>query len=281
MAAETGRTARPRRWERGAWGWFALLTVLALITVFPLLWMLTSSFKGPAEVTGTAPLPEDPTLDNFVHVFTQVPFLRYMFNSLLVAGVVTVVALFFHSMAAYALARLRFPGREAIFVFVFSTLLITVPAILVPLFLIVRELGLLDSYAGLILPAIFNAFGIFLLRQFYLGIPGELEEAARMDGAGYWRVYWSIILPMSRPIFAALAVFFFLTNWNAYVWPLLITSDGSLTMVQNGISGFQDQFGADWNYVIAAATVAAVPTLLAFLVFQRQIVESVKTSGLK
>src|SRR5690625_944614 len=283
MAAETARTARtrPRRYSKGTWGWFTLLSVLALITVFPLFWMLSSSFKGPAEVTGTAPLPADPTLDNFVYVFTQVPFLRYMFNSLLVATVVTVAALLFHSMAAYALARLRFPGREPIFVFIFATLLITVPAILVPLFLIVRELGMLDSYAGLIIPAIFNAFGIFLLRQFYLAIPDELEEAARIDGAGYWRIYWSIILPMSRPIFAALAVFFFLTNWNAYIWPLVVTSDTSLIMVQNGISSFQDQFGADWNYVIAAATVAAVPTMALFFVFQRQIVESVKTSGLK
>ncbi|WP_461003499.1 carbohydrate ABC transporter permease [Streptomonospora sediminis] len=281
MAAGTARTIRPRRGSKGTRGRFALLAVLALVALFPLFWMVSSSFKGPAEVTGTAPLPADPTLDNFVHVFTQVPFLRYMFNSLLVATVVTVVSLFFHSMAAYALARLRFPGREAVFVFVFSTLLITVPAILVPLFLVVRELGLLDSYAGLIVPAIFNAFGIFLLRQFYLGIPDELEEAARMDGAGYWRIYWSIILPLSRPIFAALAVFFFLANWNAYIWPLVVTSDSSLIMVQNGIAGFQDQFGADWNYVIAAATVAAVPTMAVFMVFQRQIVASVKTSGLK
>ncbi|GAA3738713.1 multiple sugar transport system permease protein [Spinactinospora alkalitolerans] len=283
----TGRPAPARRPAAAARGgvpkgfYVALAAVLAIVAVFPLLWMLTSSIKGPEEVVNGRLLPKEPTFDNYVYVFTQVPFLRYMANSLFVSVTVTVVALLFHSMAAYALARLRFRGRETVFVAVFSTLLITVPAIIVPLFLIVRELGILNSYAGLIIPAIFNAFGIFLLRQFYLSIPDELEEAARIDGAGYWQVYWRVVLPLSRPIFAALAVFFFLANWNAYVWPMVATSDQALTVVQLGIAGFQDQYGADWNYIIAAATVAALPTMLVFFMFQRQIVESIKTTGLK
>lgn len=260
---------------------FVLATVLALLVIFPLFWMVTSAFKGPAEVNGGRLIPADPTLENFVYVFTQVPFLRYLLNSLLVATTITVVALFFHSMAAYALARLSFPGREALFVAILSTLLITFPAIAVPLFLVVKELGMLDSYAGLIVPPIFNAYGIFLLRQFYLSIPKELEEAAIVDGASYWRVYWSIILPLSRPILATLAVFFFIVNWNAFIWPLLITSDENLTVVQVGIASFQQQYGSDWNYILAASTVAALPTLAIFFVFQRQIVESIKTSGFK
>src|SRR5690606_35222686 len=140
-------------------------------------------FKGPSEVTAPNIIPADPTFDNFRYVFTQVPFLRYLFNSFMVSATVTVVALWFHSMAAYALARLRFPGREGVFVAIFATLLITVPAVIVPLFLIVRTLGMLDSYAGLIIPPLFSAFGIFLLRQFYLSIPRDLEEAAIVDGA--------------------------------------------------------------------------------------------------
>jgi ABC-type glycerol-3-phosphate transport system permease component len=177
------------------------------------------------EVYQAGVVPETPTLENFEYVFTQVPFARYMFNSFLVSATVTIVALLFHSMAAYALARLRFPGREFVFSLIFATLLVSLPVILVPLFVLVRAMGLLDSYAGLIVPAIFNAFGIFLLRQFYLGIPGELEEAAILDGAGYWRVYTNIILPLSRPILAALAVFFFLANWNSFLWPLTVTSN--------------------------------------------------------
>ncbi|HEX6014167.1 MAG TPA: carbohydrate ABC transporter permease [Geminicoccaceae bacterium] len=150
-----------------------------------------------------------------------------------------------------------------------------------PLFIVARELGMLDSYAGLIVPAIFNAFGIFLLRQFYLSVPRELEEAALIDGAGYWRIYWSIILPLSKPMLAALAIFFFVVNWNAFLWPITITSSERLWVVQVAIASFQDQHAASWNYIMAASTVVVLPTLALFLVFQRQIVESIKTGGLK
>ena len=260
---------------------FALTAVLALLAVFPLLWMFSSAFKGPDEVNSVNLIPAAPTLDNFLYVFTEVPFLRYMLNSFFVAGAVTLAALWFHSMAAYALARLRFPGRDVLFFAIFSTLLVALPVILVPLFILVREMGMLDSYAGLIIPAIFNAFGIFLLRQFYVGMPKELEEAAFVDGCGYWRVYWNVILPLSRPILAALAVFFFLANWNSFLWPLTITQDQDLWMIQVAIASFQTQYAGAWNYIMAAATVAAIPTMALFFVFQRQLVESIKTSGFK
>jgi len=146
---------------------------------------------------------------------------------------------------------------------------------------LVRAMGLLNTYGGLIVPAIFNAFGIFLLRQFYLGIPHELEEAAILDGAGYWRVYANIILPLSKPILAALGVFFFLANWNSFLWPLTITSDPDLWVVQTGIASFQEQYSSAQNYIMAAATVVAMPTMVLFLIFQRQLVESIKTSGFK
>ncbi|MGW8887209.1 carbohydrate ABC transporter permease [Streptomyces sp. NPDC055749] len=262
--------------------WLTLLAaVLSLVSVFPVLYMAISSFKTRAQVTDGRLIPDQFTVQNFVYVFTEVPFARYLLNSFLVSAIVTVVALLFHSMAAYALARLRFPGREALFATIFSTLLITAPVVLIPLFLVAGQLGILDSYAGLIIPAVFNAFGIFLLRQFYLGLPRELEEAAIIDGCGHWRVYWNVVLPLSRPVLSALAVFFFLANWNSFVWPLVATNDPNLTVVQLGISSFQSQYGANWNFVLAAATVAALPMLALFFAFQRQIVESIKTSGLK
>lgn len=276
-----GRPRRRRRWTLGTTMLFTIGVVLALATIFPLVWMVTGAFKPAAEVNGSALLPSEPTLENFRYVLTQVPFLRYMFNSLIVSAAVTVLALWFHSMAAYALARLRFPGRETIFLLIFSTMLVSLPVILIPTFVVVRTLGMVDSYAGLIVPAIFNAFGIFLLRQFYVSLPAELEEAALVDGASYWRIYRSIILPLSRPILSALTVFFFLTNWNSFVWPLTITSNPDLRVVQLGIATFQQQYQADWNYVLAAATVAALPTLLVFFFFQRQIVESIKSAGFK
>ena len=260
---------------------FAGTALLALATVSPLLWMISAAFKGPGEIFSPTLFPAHPTFDNFRYVFTQLPFFRYMFNSFFVSGTVTVLALFFHSMAAFALARLRFPGREMIFLIIFSTFLVSLPVIIVPLFILVRQLGLLNSYGGLIIPAIFNAFGIFLLRQFYISIPAELQEAAILDGASYWRIYWNIILPLSRPILAALAVFFFLANWNAFIWPLTITTDQNLWVVQIAIASFHQQYTSSWNYIMAGSAIVALPTLLLFFIFQRQLIESIKTSGLK
>jgi multiple sugar transport system permease protein len=261
--------------------WMTVAAILALMTIFPLLWMVSISFKTAQESFSPALLPTAPTFENFTYVITEVPFIRYMLNSLFVSATVTVVALFFHSMAGYALARLRFPGRELIFLAIFSTLLVSLPVVIVPLFIIVRAMGMLNSYAGLIIPAIFNAFGIFLLRQYYLSMPREIEEAAVIDGAGYWRIYWSVILPLSKPILSALAILFFLANWNAFLWPLTVASDQNLWVVQVGIVNFKSEYSAAWNYMMAASTIVAIPTLVLFLVFQRQIMDSIKTSGLK
>ncbi|MER6946245.1 carbohydrate ABC transporter permease [Nonomuraea sp. NPDC000554] len=254
--------------------------VLAAITVAPLLWLLVTVLKPKGEIFEAA-LPTSLTLDNLRYVLTEVPIGTYMLNSALVSVTVTVVALVLHSMAAYALARLRFPGRRIVFSAIVSTLLVSLPVILVPLFLVARQLGLLDTYAGLILPAIFHAFGIFLLRQYYLSVPRELEEAADLDGCGYFRRWWQVILPLSRPVLASLAVLFFLANWNAFLWPLTATRDPGLRMVQVGIAALQGQYGSAWNYVLAATVIAAVPTVIAFVIGQRRLVEAIKTSGLK
>ena len=261
--------------------WMVVTAILAFMTLFPLLWMVSIAFKPAAESFSSNLIPQAPTLDNFIYVLTGVPFIRYMANSVLVSATVTIVALFFHTMAGYALARLRFPGREVMFLSIFSTFLVSLPVIIVPLFVIVKAMGMLNSYAGLIIPAIFNAFGIFLLRQYYLSLPKEIEEAARIDGAGYWRIYWSVILPLSRPIMSALAILFFLVNWNSFLWPLTITSDPDLWVVQLGIANFKSQYSASWNYMMAASTIVAIPTLILFVIFQRQIMDSLKTSGLK
>ena len=260
---------------------FCFTAILAVLTVSPLIWMICASLKPGDETFSPNMLPQHWTLENFQYVFTALPFWRYMLNSLFVAGTITVIALWFHSMAGFALARLRFPGREVIFLTIFSTFLVSLPVIIVPLFILVRQMGIVNSYAGLIIPAIFNAFGIFLLRQFYISIPQELQEAAVIDGASYFRIYWSVMLPLSRPILAALAVFFFLANWNAFIWPLTITNDQNLWVVQIAIASFHQQYSSSWNYIMAGSTIVAVPTLLLFFIFQRQLVESIKTSGLK
>jgi multiple sugar transport system permease protein len=260
---------------------FCFTAVLAILTVSPLVWMICASLKPGDETFSPNVLPQHWTLENFQYVFTASHFWRYMLNSFFIAGTITVVALWFHSMAGFALARLKFPGREVIFLAIFSTFLVSLPVIIVPLFILVRQMGMVNTYAGLIIPAIFNAFGIFLLRQFYIAIPHELQEAAVIDGASYFRIYWSVMLPLSRPILAALAVFFFLANWNAFIWPLTITNDQNLWVVQIAIASFHNQYSSSWNYIMAGSAIVALPTLLLFFIFQRQLVESIKTSGLK
>ena len=257
-----------------------LAYLAALLTVAPLLWLALAAFRPESELFSPS-WPSTLTLSNVVYVLTEVPFLRYLANSAFVATAVTVLALAAHSMAAYALARMSFRGRGMAFASVVATLLVSLPVILVPLFLIVRSLGLVDSYAGLIVPGVFNAFGIFLLRQFYLGVPRELEEAAHLDGCGHWRIYWHVVLPLSRPMLAALAVLFFLANWNSFLWPLAVAQDESLTVVQVGIASLQGQYASKQHYVIAAAMLAAIPTVLVFLLGQRWLISSLKTSGLR
>jgi multiple sugar transport system permease protein len=260
-----------------------VLAMLAIVFVFPLFWLITGSLKSADEVIANPPLiwPQQWTLDNFVQVFTTAPFGRWIFNTVLVAGSVTGVALLFHSMAAYSLARLNFPGRGLLFIAVVSTLMITFPVILVPLFILVKELGWINTYWALIIPNIFNAYGIFLMRQFYLGIPRELEEAAIVDGASLVGVYYHVILPLARPIISTLAVFFFLANWNFFLWPLVVTTDPNLQVLQVGIASFTGQYGSEWNLILAASLLATLPIVALFAFFQRYIVESVKMSGLK
>jgi multiple sugar transport system permease protein len=263
------------------WGLFLAIGLLAVLTVSPLVWMVSAAFKEPNEIFVPTLLPKSPTLANFRYVFSQPAFLRSVLNTFFVAGTITAVALLFHSMAAFALARLRFPGRDVIFLGIFSTLLVSFPVIIVPSFMLVRQMGMVNSYAGLIVPAIFNAFGIFLLRQFYISIPRELQEAAIIDGASYWQIYWTVILPLSRPILAALAVFLFLANWNSFLWPLTITTDEELWLVQVAIATFHQEYAAQWNYVVAASTVVASPTLILFFLFQQKLIEAIKISALK
>ena len=283
--ARTRRTVRARRRRKlgDRLVLYALAAIAFVVLAGPLLWMVSSALKTRSDVLADPPsvIPASPQWGNFGDVFQQVPFARYMLNSALVATVVTVVSLLFHSMAAYSLARLRYPGRQVIFVAILTTLMVPFTVIVVPLFIIVDWLGWVDTYWGLIVPMIPHAFGIFLLRQFYLSLPRELEEAAIVDGAGLVRVYWSIVLPLSRPILAALGIFFFLANWNNLLWPLIVTQSSDLWVVQLGIKQFTGQHGSQYQLIMAASTLAALPTLLLFFVLQKRLVEGIKMTGLK
>ena len=261
------------------------LIALAVLVVMagPVLWMISTSLKSSGDALAIPPklIPSHIRWSNYVDVFRAVPFGRFLFNSFFVASVVTAVALLFHSMAGYSLARLRYPGRDLIFVGILATLMVPFTVILIPLFIVVDTFGWVDSYKGLIVPMIPHAFGIFLLRQFYLSIPRGLEEAAMVDGASLLRVYWTIVLPLSRPVLAALGIFFFLANWNNFLWPLVVTQSEHRWVIQLGIQHFTGEHATDYSHVMAASTIAALPTLVLFFALQRRLIEGIKMTGLK
>lgn len=262
---------------------YVVLILLGVLFVFPLYWMFTSALKSPDEIFSVPPTwwPADPQWNHFSEVFDQVPFARWMFNSGFVAVTVTLVALLTHAMAAYSLARLQYRGRRFLFGLIIGTLMVPFWVIMIPLYIEVRAFGWLDTYWALIIPAIPNAFGIFLLHQFYLGIPRELEEAATIDGCSKAGVFFRIVLPLSKPIMAALAVFFFVANWNNFLWPLLVTSASEMKTVQVGIAGFTGQYMNPWAYLMAANSIAVLPNLIVFVLLQRQLMESITMTGIK
>jgi multiple sugar transport system permease protein len=276
------------RWERvprlaGRLALYAIAVVVAFVMLTPVVWMLLGSLKTGSEVVSSSPrlFPAVAQWENYRDLFTLAPFARYIINSFVVTVTVTVVALLLHSMAGYSLARLRYPGRSMIFIGILSTMMVPAAVILIPLFTIVRTLGWIDTYQGLIIPAIPHAFGIFLFRQFFMSVPQDLQDAALMDGAGFLAIYRHIMLPLARPITAALGIFFFLANWNNFLWPLIVTRSDEMRVIQVGIQAFMGAHSNQYQLVMAAATVAAAPTLLLFIVLQRQLVQGIKTTGLK
>jgi multiple sugar transport system permease protein len=286
VAERAGQPARrrdSRRFKPGRITLHLLAVALLGIMVFPIVWSVLLSLKTQSSTLALPPhlLPNPFRWSNFADVFTQVRFGRYLFNSFVVATTVTGCALFFHSMSAYSLARLRYRGRNVIFLAILSTLMVPFTVIVVPLFVMVQKFGWADSYPGLIIPLIFDAFGIFLLRQFYLSLPRELEEAALVDGANLVAVYWRIVLPLSRPILSALGIFYFLANWNNFLWPLVVTQSENHWVVQVGIQQFTGQHTDATQLIAAASSIAVMPMLVMFFVLQRRLVEGVKLSGLK
>jgi multiple sugar transport system permease protein len=263
---------------------YCLLSALAGCFLFPLYCMITAALKPGSEVFKTPPtwIPSQFVWSNFVRVFTIAPlYPRWVLNTFIVSAVVTVVALYLHAMAAYSLARLRYPGRRVIFYLIISTLMIPVTSVLIPRFVIIRVFGWVNTYWGLIIPAIPHAFGIFFLHQFYIQLPRELEEAAIIDGCSPAGVFFRIVLPLSRSEFAALAVFFFLANWNSYLWPLLVVQTPQLKTLQLGLAGFVGPYDNPWGSLMAANTIATIPALLLFFVLQRQLMSSITMTGLK
>lgn len=262
------------------------LVLLAIGVGFPLYWMLALSFT-PEHQIYQWPIqlfPASPTLENYYQIFTRddLQVGRWFINSLIIASAETVLGLFICSLAAYGFARLEFPGRDPLFFSLLFALMVPSQVTLIPSFLLVRWLGWLDSYQGVVLPGVASVFSVFLLRQFFLSIPPELEEAALIDGAGRFRIYWQVVLPLTRAGMVALMIFLFLGSWNNLLWPLIVLNRLEMRTLTVGLTVLRGTYGAEqMGVVMAGAAVASIPVLIFYAIFQRQILKSIMLTGLK
>ena len=257
--------------------------LLAVTMVAPFLYMVATSLMDEFEVLRYPPalLPATPHPGNYGAALTALPFGRFFFNSVLFAGAVVVGQVFTSAAAAYAFARLRFPGRYRVFLAFLSVLMVPAIVLLIPRFLIINALGWVDSYAGLISTELVSVWGIFLLRQFFLTIPRDLEDAARLDGAGEWAIFRRVVLPLSKPALATLAVFAFVDQWKSFLWPLIATRSVEMQVVEVGIASFHGIYYTNWPYQMAAAVAAVVPLLIVFFFAQRYFIQGIQLTGLK
>nr|WP_254075687.1 carbohydrate ABC transporter permease [Paenibacillus tritici] len=267
-------------------GVYAALTVVSLIMLVPFLWMLSTSFKQPQDIFTYPPqlIPPVFRFQNYVDVFTLIPFHRFYFNSVYISFVVVAGTVFFASLAGYAFAKIPFTGRNAVFLVLLSAMMIPHEVTAIPMFLSMRDLGWIDTHLPLILLPIFGAggvFGIFVMRQFFITIPTELEEAAMIDGCNRFRIYWKIMLPIARPGMATLTIFTFVTIWNEFFDPLIFINTRELMTLPLGLSLFTDEVGTSWHYLMSATVMATVPLLIVFFLAQKRFIEGVAMTGLK
>jgi multiple sugar transport system permease protein len=263
---------------------YLLLFLGLLAMIGPFLWMLLGSFKEQGEFLRTPPtwLPENPTLDNFTKLIDRLDFPRYFINSTLVALVVTAGNLVFAPMLGYALAKLRFRGKGLLMALVLSTLMVPAAATMVPLFVLMSKLELVNTYPGLFLPFLAGAFGVFLTRQFFLGLPDELLEAARIDGAGEFRIFFTIAMPLAAPVLATLGILTFLGSWNGFIYPLIMATSPEMYTLPVALATFAiGQFQAEHGMLMAGSVILVVPVLIVFVLLQRWITEGIATTGLK
>ena len=257
------------------------LTIIAATMLVPFTWMVLASFKPLQEVEQLNPFPTVWRTDNYLRVFEQVPFARYYFNSIFIAAWVTFLQCLTSAMAAYAFARLRWRGRDTVFRLYLATLMIPGVVVMIPNYTLMVKLHLLDSYLGLVVPASFSAFGTFLLRQFMLTIPSALDEAAAIDGASPWQIFWDVIMPLSRAGLVTLAIFTFLGNYGSFFWPLILVKSEHLRTLPVGMLYFDTVYGRQTNLIMAASVMNIIPLIVLFVAAQRHIVKGVQLGAVK
>jgi multiple sugar transport system permease protein len=261
----------------------AALTAGAVVMLLPLFWMFSAAFKPFAEILRVPPtwIPEAPTLKNFQTVFQQMPFARYMGNSLVVAFVTIFSVLLTSALGGYALSKFQFPGRDFIFLAILSTIMIPFQMRMIPLYVMIYQMGLVNTYTGLILPGAVDAFGIFMMRQYIQSVPNELIDAARIDGASEPGIFWRIVLPLCGPALSALAIFTFAWSWESFIWPLTVTNTDNMLTLPIGLSKFSGRYLTRYDLTMAAASITIAPVLIFFLIMQRRFIEGIALTGLK
>ncbi len=260
-----------------------LLVAFALLTLAPFLWMLAASFMPTGEASAIPPrlLPSAPTLEHYRDLFTRLDMGRYALNSMLIALMATLISTMLNAMAGYAFAKLRFAGREQLFRGLLAAMVIPAQVAMLPLFLMLKDLGLINTYAGVLVPMLASIFGIFLVRQYAQNIPDAMLDAARLDGAGEFRLFWSVVLPMLRPILATLALFTFMGTWNDFMWPLIVLSDGDLHTLPVALANLAGEHVQDTELMMAASTLTVLPVLIVFLILQKQYIAGLTQGSLK
>lgn len=262
-----------------------LLLTIGAIVAFPIVIAFFTSFKIPQDVIRFPPdiFPQQWTVENYVTAWTSTPFDRYLINSFVQTGIITICQVVFSILAAYAFAILVFPGRDKLFYLVLGSLMVPFELVFIPNFILISQVGWANTFAGLTVPFLASAFGVFMLRQFFLTIPKELHEAARIDGASNWLYLWRILVPLSKGSIGAFSIFAFLSAWNQYLWPLIITDETAMRTIQIGIRYFTENVErqTDWGAVMAGSIIALAPTMIAFLLAQKQLVQGIAMTGLK
>ncbi|MGI8975302.1 MAG: carbohydrate ABC transporter permease [Thermomicrobiales bacterium] len=249
--------------------------------IFPFVWMIVYSLKHAEDIYTLSLIPTSPTLGNYGEVLEKTSYTRWFLNSLVVATITTASVAFFDSLAGYTLAKFRFPGSFVIFVLILSTLMVPTEMLVIPWYMMSIELHWTDSYWGIMFPGVISAFGVFLMRQFFTGVPGDLLDAARIDGFTEFQIFWKIALPLVKPAVSALCIFTFLGNWNAYIWPLIVVRSEEMRTLPVGIAFFSSEAGSAFHLIMAAAAMATIPVIIVFVIFQRQIIKGIALTGVK
>ena len=260
---------------------WTLLFLGGIVMVIPFAYMLGASFKPNNEIYELSLLPHEPTLDNYRRLLERSGFPRWFGNSLLVGTVTTASVLFFDSLVGYTLAKFRFRGRYLVFVAILSTLMIPTEMLVLPWYSMAKTFGWLDTYWGIAFPGLMTGFGTFLMKQFFESVPDDLLDAGRLDGLNEFQVWWQVAMPLVTPALSALAIFTFLGNWTAFLWPLIAITDRNLYTLPVGLASFSGEFQTEWEMVMTGASVATIPTILVFLLLQRYIIRGIVLAGLK